>query len=293
MTPVAFSRPDHRPAPSITGWLSLIALAASLGPIGCDGGGESPATPAPIPPPGPITVAFAFEALAVREGETVDILVRYQVPSLAAPLQLAISPLAESAAADDFELSHTGIQIPAGEGVSGETSLQLSAAVDTRFDEGDETVSVRFVPSEGVNVRLGADLRIVIQDGGVSPCIGVNLVATRPVNETRPARLDGVPAYSFAQRFFTIRLSDASESVAMEFVEPYLRYEQSSREAAFFRIHVAGWDVETDGNVIRHQLDLQDPLGDRNLPPLLLAFRGSECEDAVAQCSDRGCELVR
>ena len=247
--------------------------------------------PAPAPPP--ITVSFASEALEVQEGETVDILVRYQVPTLAAPLRLAISPLPDSASTDDFELSGASIQIPAGEGLSGEASLQLVAALDTKFDEGDETVSVRFVPSEGVNVRLGADLRIVIQDGGVSPCTGVNLIATRPVSETRPARLERVAPYSFTQRFFTIRLSDASESVAMEFVEPYLRYEWSSREARFFQVHVASWDVETDGSVIRHVLDLQDSLGDRNLPPLLLMFHGAECDVAVAQCSDRECELVR
>ena len=94
--------------------------------------------------------------------------------------QLAISPLAVSASADDFAVSESAIEIPAGQGVSGEASLELAAAPDGLFDEGDETVAIRFVPGGGVNARLGGDLEVVIHDAGVSPCPGANVVATRP-----------------------------------------------------------------------------------------------------------------
>lgn len=290
------TRRGSRPLASVLGWVApLITLVGSLGTIGCGGGGESPAappasasapTPAPAPAPAQITVSFVQVSLAVREGESVEIGVKYQVPNLAAPWQLAVSSLPESASPDDFVFPNTTIEIPAGEAVSGEAFLELTATPDGVFDEGDETLAVRFVPSPGVNAQLGADLRMVIKDGGVSPCRGVNLVASRP------ARVEG-----FVQRFVTVRLSEASESLAMEFVAPYRETPDIPFWNGIFSLHVAAWGVEADSGTIRHQLDLRLPEGEVNGfvvdQHLRLSFHGAECDAAVATCSFAECDLMQ
>ena len=165
--------------------MSVVGL---LGLIGCGGGAGSPGTPQAPPPPA-VTVSFAATSLEVREGDSVEIGVRYQVRSLSSPWQLGISPLPESASVDDFELSMPSIEIPAGQGVSGEAVLELTASSDTVFDEGDETVAIRFVPGGGVDASLGTNLRVSIRDAAVSPCTGVSILATPPgrVDRTTPS----------------------------------------------------------------------------------------------------------
>ena len=282
---------SSRPLESVFGWVApLIIFTGSFGTIGCSGGGDSPTAPAsppaPVPPPAQITVSFVQVSLAVREGEGVEIGVKYQVPTLAAPWQLAVSALPESASPDDFAFPTTTIEIPAGEAISGEAFLELTATPDRVFDEGDETLAVRFVPSPGVNAQLGADLRMVIQDGGVSPCRGVNLVASRP------ARVEG-----FVQRFVTVRLSEASESLAMEFVGPYRETPDIPYWNRVFPLHVAAWEVEADSDTIRHELDLRLPDGEINGfavdQHVRLSFHGAECDAAVATCSFAECDLMQ
>ena len=272
---------------------TLAALAALLGLIGCDGGGQF----APAPPPSvqpQVTVSFASEAVEVREGENFQIEVRYQVRTLDAPWRLVISPLAQSASADDFELSATSIEIPAAQGVSGDAFLELTAIRDGVFDEGGETLALRFVPDERVAARLGGDLGILIQDGGVSPCPGVSLVATRPVG------LEGTDEFhgGAVQRVFTVR-SGARESPAMEFVGPYWPAWNPHSENTIFPVHFASWEMETDGDVMQHELEIWVAKGVPRAAKggwtldhdLRLAFHGAECGALVATCSSTQCEM--
>lgn len=74
---------------------------------------------------------------------------------------LSVSNLSATASVDDFELAEASVEIPAGQGVSGESLLQLAALGDNQFDGGPETVAVRFVPGGGVNASLGADVRVL------------------------------------------------------------------------------------------------------------------------------------
>lgn len=234
-----------------------------------------------------VTVSFVPSSLDVPEGEAAEVRISYQVRSLTAPWQLAISPLAVTASDEDFDLSEGSVEIPAGQGISGEASLELTAVSDGLFDEGDETIAIRFVPGGGVNATLGGDLRVVIHDAGVSPCPGTNVVATRP----RP----GGPADRFVERSFTFGVSAAGESVAMEFLAPYLQVTDESVDVlpernAIFAASIAAWRVSADGQTVQHTVDIQiRPVvfGD---PDLQLAFRGEGCDPRGLTCSTYQCE---
>ena len=265
--------------------LELPVLAATCFVLASCGGG-SPAGPQ-APPPPDVTVSFERSRLEVPEGETAEIRIRYQVRSLTAPWQLAISPLGVSASADDFAVSATEIEIPAGQGVSGEASLELAAAPDGLFDEGDETVAIRFVPGGGVNARLGGDIEVVIHDAGVSPCPGASVVATPPE--------PGGPAMVFVERSFTFGVSEAGQPVAMEFLGPYTPTIGGGggglpARNANFAANIAAWEMEADGGTIRHTVRIQirrEAFGD---PDLLLAFRGEGCDPHGVACSADRCE---
>ena len=235
-------------------------------------------------------MSFAPGPLDVREGGTVEIGIRYQIRDLAAPWQRSVSPLPESASADDFELSVTSVEVPAGQGVSGEAFLELTATEDPIFDEGDEAVLIRFVPGGPVNARLGADLRVSIHDSGVSPCPGVSLVATPPA--------PGGVSDAFVQRFFTIRIDRPRNSLGMEFVGPYWDPGEGIQEDVGlprantnFAANIGAWQAEMDGEAIQHELDLQLYEGLPGDPDLRLAFLGAECEAPIASCSFTECEL--
>ena len=53
------------------------------------------------------------------------------------------------------------------EGVSGQFALRLTARTDGLFAEGDETVTLRFIPDRDVNAELGAALEVVIEEAGI------------------------------------------------------------------------------------------------------------------------------
>ena len=261
-----------------------VLAAVCLGLASC--GGDSSTAPQ-APPPPDVTVSFESTLLEVPEGDTAEIRIRYQIRNLAAPWQLTVSPLAVTASADDFDLPGSGIEIPAGQGVSGEASLELAAVPDGLFDEGDETVAIRFVPGGGVNARLGANLQVVIQDAGVSPCPGTTVVATRPA--------PGGPADVFVERSFTFRVGGAGESVALEFLGPYAPLTGASVDDlpalnANFLANIAAWEVNVVDETIEHTVDIQirhEAFGD---PDLQLAFRGEGCDPQGVACSAERCE---
>ena len=266
------------------GALSAAGFSIGMGLASC--GGESSTTAPQAPPPPAVTVSFEPGSLDVTEGDTAEIRVRYQVRTLDAPWELAVSPLAVTASADDFELSTGSVEIPAGQGVSGEVSLELAAAEDVLFDEGDETVAIRFVPGGGVNARLGADLPVSIRDAGVAPCAGLNVVATRPE--------PGGPANVFVQRSFTFEVTEPQESLAMEFVGPYTeppaRLLERFRLNTNFALNIASWKLAGDGPNVRHTVDIQMRQEAFRDPDLALVFHGEGCDAMSVACSSQDCQ---
>ena len=266
------------------GALSAAGVWIWIGLASCGPGGSTTAPQAPPPPA--VTVSFEPGSLEITEGDTAEIRVRYQVRTLDAPWQLAVSPLAVTASDDDFELSTASVEIPAGQGVSGEVSLELAATEDGQFDEGDETVAIRFVPGGGVNARLGGDLQVSIRDAGVAPCAGLNVVATRPE--------PGGPADVFIQRSFTFEVTEPRESLAMEFAGPYT--EPPARLVELLRINtnlavnIESWTLAADGPVLRHTVDIQMRQEAFEDPDLALVFHGEGCDEVGVACSAQDCQ---
>ena len=134
----------------------------------------------------PVTVSFVGESLRVEEGETAPVEIRVQVAELAAPLSLEISPLAVTAEAEDYELSATVIEIPAGSGGDETTALSFTAVRDRAIAEGEETLVLRFVPPEG-------GLRATGRRSGSRDRRGGRL-AMRGGPDSRRASASGAPA---------------------------------------------------------------------------------------------------
>lgn len=263
----------------------VIGLVVCLGLAGC--GSDGPTAPPPPPPP-TVTVAFEPGPIEVGEGETAEIRVTYQVRTLDAPWTLSVSTLPVTASAADFELVEATIEIPAGQGVSGESSLELAALADDQFDEGPETVAVRFVPGGGVNARTGADLQVRIEDGGVSPCPGLGIVATRPE--------PGGPADVYVQRTFTFAVMEGDRGPVMEFVAPYLESLGDSIDGlpvsnSNFALHIEAWETATVDQHVEHTVGIQMRHDAFHDPDLELAFHGEGCGAARVACSTETCGL--
>ena len=153
-----------------------LGLAGCGGGAGGGGGSAGPQTPAPAPPPGPapiaVAVSFGAASAEVYEGDTVEIPVRYETRNLASPWRLSISPVPGTADAADFSLPEGFVEIPAGSGTTGEVVFRLVGLLDSNFDEGSETLALRFVPDPAVNAEIGGDLPMMIHDGGVLVSFG-------------------------------------------------------------------------------------------------------------------------
>lgn len=124
------------------------------------------ATPPVTAPPGAVAVAFVAASAEVYEGDTASLPIRYEARSLAAPWRLRVSPLPGTAQSADFSLPDAVVEIPAGQEVTGTTTLDLVALPDDEFEEGTETLSLRFVPDPTVDAELGGDLQVSIREGG-------------------------------------------------------------------------------------------------------------------------------
>lgn len=142
-------------------------LAGCLWLAACDGGAgtTAPQTPAG-PPPIAVVVSFGTESAEVFEGDTVEIPVRYESRSLGSPWRLLIAAVPDTAEAADFSIPENFVDIPAGSGTTGEVVFRLVGLPDANFDEGSETLTLRFVPDPAVNAQIGEELPVVIQEGG-------------------------------------------------------------------------------------------------------------------------------
>lgn len=277
------------------GLLVLPSVAMLFGNTNCGPQADGTVTPPAVTPTPPAaTASFDTAYLEVREGDTVPVRIRYRVSSLDSPLQLAISALPVTASPADFELLNTSVELPAGQELSGEVTAELRVLRDAFFDEGDESVEIRFVPDPGVRADLGADLRVVLREAGVSPCPGLDIIATRPTS----GEGDGL-----VNRRFTVRVNPALDSVAMEFSGPYdepppCNYERvtgNCRElppTLALAVAVDGWTAEADGNVLRHEMDVRWGPELLTESDLRLVFLGGQCAGRKGvTCSRESCEL--
>lgn len=249
---------------------------------------------------GGVLVSFAAGAseaapLEIPEGGGADLPIRYEVRNLAAPLDLSLSTLAETAGPEEFRLERSAVTVPAGRGLSGTTSVRLTASEDARFAEDDETGLVRFLPPPAgtVGVRLGGDARFVIREGGASPCHGISIRALPP---TTLAAGDGTFDEGLLFTTLTVTQSASAAEATLFQRSPYLLTAGMAERnwPPVSVLNFAGWRVEPQGGASRHSVDLRWP-GDRSLvqPELEFGFVGGGCSGAeIAACTAAGCELA-
>ena len=222
--------------------------------VSCDGevGGTAP-SPAVLPEP-QVTVSFTEGAIAVAEGDTVEIAVRYQVNELASPLFLTVSLLDESTTPEDYELSAVSFEIPAGRGTNGTAALSLTALLDEQIAEGDEQMTLRLDQPQGVRARLDQNLEVTISDTGGFPCSGVAVVGEPPAEdrETRRWRIWGTT--------LEILVSDeATDKILFDWESPYYRDEHDwwIGLPSEFDATVAEWEVESVQDATRHAVRVE------------------------------------
>ena len=274
----------------------LLAALAVLAVSACGGDGSAPGSAPTVaaPPPPAVVVTFASDAVGVTEGETADITVRYRINTLSAPLSVAVSPLDRGAAAEDYELSATTFEIPAGDGVTGTAAISLTALVDSQIAEGDEAVGLRLVPPGGIRAELDQDLEVTIADAGATPCAGVQVVAT-PVES-----LDAAPDY----RRTTLELTQGTEAGAVWFdwTGPYLHDDNCGdnedcltywgKRAPIVEVNLVEWRMESSPDGASDLLDLEW----YESKTLRFAFHSADatCEGQPAvTCTTAGCEFAR
>ena len=240
-----------------------------------------------------VTVSFARNAVTVGEGETANIEVRYRISSLASPVSLMVSPLDQGAAPEDYELSATTLEIPAGQGVSGTGTLAFTALSDGRISEGEEVVALRLVPPGGVRAQLGSDLAVTIADGPGVPCPGVAVQAS-PVTP-----LDSLPPWLTTT--LALHREPGAGRVQFDWEGPYIHDEYCDDDACrewwetrspYFELNVVEWRVASSSGGTAHSMDIEW----FESKTARLRFRSADgaCEgEPTVACTSAGCELRR
>lgn len=277
-------------------------LAAALAAAACGSETSStPAAPPAQPPPSPpLTISFAEEAIRAREGDTIEIGLRWEIRELANPLQLEVSPLGMTAEADDYVFPANTVTIPAGSATTGAATLSLTAVSDRQIGEGDETLALRLAPPAGVAAELGRNLEITISEAGGSPCPGVRISAI-PI-----ARLPAGSNRDDSERLGTtldMHLGESARSVRLDWTGPYLDpaapcesqdddYPCSLLFWPSLRVSPTAWRVESAADGVRHSLGLEWPETEHTG----LRFRSGPDGGCVGapeiRCDAGGCDLL-
>ena len=288
--------------------LSALCLALTAAwMVGCEG--QDAATPAaPVPPmvpatpPSPpvaATAEFVEESIRIVEGETVEIVVRYEVRELAAAVRLAVVVAETGAEAADYEFGTESIEIPAGQGTSGEASGELRASVDLRIAEGDESLALRLVAPEGPRVDLGPELGVTIEEGGGSPCPGVTVLAEPPQPLPEGPPWTTVPILGTT---FRMDLLPEAAEITFDWVGPYRETPKQddgfsprwtgNRWHSMPEFAVAHWRTERAGAALRHWIRMEWP-ADTDLDLAFFSWAGG-CEgQPLVTCDGSGCGLSR
>ena len=269
----------------------LVGAIGVLAGAACGGGGTAPTVTTPEPPA--VVVTFASDAVNLKEGETVEITVRYRINNLSSPLSLAISPLDRGAAPEDYELSATTFDIPAGQGVTGTAAMSLIALEDNQIAEGEEVVALRLLPPGGIRAQLDQSLEVTIGDVGASPCAGVRVLAT-PIEPIETSR---------NYRRTTLELTQGREAGAVWFdwEGPYLHDEYCDDDDCRTRwenrfpileVNLVEWRMESSSSGTEDFLEIEW----FESKTARLRFRSADgaCEgEPTVACTSAGCELRR
>lgn len=242
------------------------------------------------------------------EGDSRDIVVRYQIAELAEPWTLGISVLPGTASPTDYEIGAESVQIPAGQALAGEVSIPLAALSDGAISEGEETVTAAFVAngSDGPRAEFGEDLEITIIEAGGSPCPGIRALAS-PVAAYADGIWDagGAPGSGRTgglQTTLTTEWNSGSAGVVFDWIAPFAPFafipggatvsitnEESREVYSVFHARIPDWQVETVGGATKHAMQIQWPTD----LVAAIRFRSGSCvEEPVVRCDERGCELT-
>ena len=269
--------------------LGVLAIAA----CGGDGSAPAPAPTVAAPRLPAVAVTFVSDTVRVEEGETVEITVRYRINNLPAPLSLAVSPLDDGAGPEDYELSATTFEIPAGQNVTGTAAISITALADTRISEGEEALELRLVPPAGIRAELDHNLEVTIADAGAVPCAGARVVAT-PVEP-----VEASPDHWRT----TLELAQDAEAGAvwLDWGAPYYNGEYCDdddcrtwweKSSPILEVNLVEWRMESSPGGTSDLLDIEW----RDSNTLRFGFRSSDgaCEgDPTVTCTGTNCELDR
>lgn len=271
------------------------AVLAASALFACDGGEQVPTAPPPPPPPPPpaFAASFAETELEVREGETLEVKVRYEIRSLAAPVQVRLTASHDSASEADYELTGDSVEIPAGDDLAGEASFELTALADLHFTEGTETLPLAFVPS-GVQATLGDPVAISIVDNGTSPCPGVRVMGLPWTDEESPNE----DVENMLATTLSFEVGPDGTGTRLEILGPYLdlgTYGRIEQSVSVFGIN--RWNVRVEPGAVVHELDVnwsgEAWFEEEAEASLDFAIRGGACAGTpVASCTSAGCEIL-
>ena len=283
----------------------LCPVVMTLAAAACGGGNGVPTppaapppavTPPPAPPPAPeppppptVMVSFEHASLTVAEGETVAIGIRYSIKNLADPLTVMVSPLDSTTTPDDYQFAATSVELPAAQEANGIATLALSANRDNLLSEGDETLSLRMVPPEGVQTPPSQEVSITIADNYASPCSGTEVLASPLVTEDFPPE---PPATSpdVGPRMYTteirVRLGARDGArVWFEWESPYGSYLPHAVD-----LNVVDWHIESSAATTEHFMHIRWYW--QWLVRLRFRSPDGACEgDPALVCTHDGCEL--
>ena len=239
-----------------------------------------------------VSVAFAEDSVRVVEGQEVAVGIRYRIGELDSALPIQVSVRDEDAEAEDYELSETGLEIPAGTSAEGTLDFVVSARTDYAFAEGDERLALQLVAPDANRVEVGGPLAVAIADAAVTACQGVTLRATPP----EPAGAEGQVVS------ITSEWLQAADRVAMEWLGPYGTPIPGKEHHPNFQrgivrptrpsFHLADWRIEPAAGTVRHAMMIEWPKD----AELALRFRSTSesCGgEPVARCRSDGCVLTR
>ena len=232
----------------------------------------------------PVEVFFAAHQFSIREGETRDLVIRYQVADLPAPWNLELSFRPETASEADFRTSATAIQIPAGRIVAGEIAVPVTAVSDLLFGEREETLAVGLVPPSGARApraKLGRDLVITIDEAARSACPGIVFDSTPPRR----------PFEWLLRTTLALEVPRNLDSVSFDWVGPYFDDEDDPENRSSYpllEVNVADWRMESTATMTRHRFDIEWPrFTEVNLR---LYTEDGACDLPALVCDATGCD---
>lgn len=261
-------------------FLLLIVAAA-----GCE---QRAGTVAPAPRPPPVVARFVESAVAVLEGETAEIAIRYRTNGEAG-LVLEVVAVPGSAGPADYELPMAAVPLdPAGV----TAMVPLAALSDHFLSEGEETLSLVLRLPGGVASEVGPGLEVTISDAGVTPCPGVTALASP---------LDFLDGTGFLATTLELDFTSPGEAVRFDWIGPHRHDEDCNdddcrrwwtRRTSYLELNIADWRVGIEGGEVRHALDIEWHFSNE----LGLRFRSDAppCEgEPTIRCTRDECELDR